>query len=128
MGVLMQELAVHYDHFLKGDRPVLPQLPIQYADYAEWQRQLAANGVLEEQLGFWKQQLSGQIEAVKLGFEQPQQNVNRVGNGARCFLPLSPELVRELNDLSQKTGATLFMSLLASFEALLYRYSGQENV
>jgi amino acid adenylation domain-containing protein len=128
MGVLMQELAVHYEKFQQGDRAVLPDLPIQYADYAQWQRQLAANGILQEQLKFWKQQLSGEIEALRLGFDQPQQISNRVGNGARCFLPLSPKLLQDLNDLGQKTGATLFMSLLASFEALLFRYSGQENI
>ena len=127
MGVLMREVAAHYEGFRKGASTVLPALPIQYTDYAIWQRQLAEEGLLEEQLEFWKEQIGGQIDSLHLPQERTGGVIDRT-RGERCCLPISPELTQALADLSQKMGATLFMTLLAAFEAMLYRYSSQESI
>ena len=78
-------------------------------------------------MAFWMKQLSGQLEPADLPFDYPRGTVANA-RGKRCFLSISPAVLKRLVDLSQKTSATLFMSFLASFEALLYRYTLQENI
>ncbi len=127
MGVLRRELTTLYQAFASGQPSPLPELPIQYADFAVWQRQWLTGEVLETQLSYWKQQLGGQLPVLDLPTDRPRPAIQTY-SGKRQFLVLSPELTQALKTLSQKSGVTLFMTLLAAFQILLYRYSGQEDI
>ncbi|MGE5305217.1 MAG: condensation domain-containing protein, partial [Alphaproteobacteria bacterium] len=125
-GILWQELAALYGAFLKGEPSPLAELPIQYADYAVWQRQWLQGEVLERQLSYWKGQLSG-ISVLELPTDRPRPAVQSY-RGSRESIELSDELTRQLKTLSRKEGVTLFMTLLAAFQTLLQRYCGQEDI
>src|SRR6266404_4273153 len=125
-GILWQELAALYGAYLRGEANPLPELPIQYADYAEWQRQWLQGEVLERQLSYWKKQLFG-VSALELPTDRSRPAVQTY-RGSRQSLELSKELTQRLKALSRKEGLTLFMTLLAAFQTLLYRYSGQEDI
>jgi amino acid adenylation domain-containing protein len=127
MGVFVQELTELYPAFCAGQPPSLPKLPIQYVDYATWQRQLLQGEVLDRQLAYWKQQLAGAPAVLELPSDQPRPAVQTF-RGARQSLLLSPSLWAALEALSQREGATLFMVLLAAFQVLLYRYTGQQDI
>ncbi|MFP2913383.1 condensation domain-containing protein, partial [Pyxidicoccus sp. 3LFB2] len=126
-GVLVREVGALYDAFSRGQLSPLPELPVQYADYAVWQRGWLRDEVLDAQLGWWKQQLAGAPPHVELPTDFPRPAVlsNRATN-----LPvrLPRELSAALKALAQREGATPFMLLLAAFQLLLSRYSGQEDV
>ena len=127
MGVLYRELAVLYQAFSHGQPSPLAELPIQYADYAIWQREWFDGPELERQLSYWKRQLAGApgLLALPLDYPRPPAQSYR---GRRQTMELSAELTRALKALSQKEGVTLFMTLLAAFQTLLYRYTGQVDV
>jgi len=125
-GILWQELAALYGAFSRGESNPLPDLPIQYADYAVWQRQWLQGEVLERQLSYWKKQLFG-VSALELPTDRSRPAVQTY-RGSRQSLELSKELTQRLKALSRKEGLTLFMTLLAAFQTLLYRYSGQEDI
>jgi amino acid adenylation domain-containing protein len=127
LGVLMRELAVLYEAFSTGKPASLPELPIQYADFALWQREWLQREVLESQLGYWKQQLGGELPVLELPTDRPRPPVQTY-RGARQSFELSQELTDALKGLSRREGVTLFMTLLAAFKVLLYRYTGQEDV
>src|SRR5207247_2645034 len=99
----------------------LPELPIQYADYAEWQRENLQGEVLEEQLEYWRKQLGGELPVVELPGDHVRPAV-RSYRGAQQELRVSREVTEKLKQVSQKEGATLFMTLLAAFDVLLARY------
>ncbi|HKI01744.1 MAG TPA: amino acid adenylation domain-containing protein, partial [Thermoanaerobaculia bacterium] len=120
MGVLARELEALY----AGE--TLPALPVQYADFAHWQRQWMASGIVEEQLGYWRQRLAG-LAPLELPADRPRPPVQSF-RGAALSLPLPPGLTRALRDLSRRQGATLFMTLLAAFALLLRRTSGQDDL
>ena len=127
MGVLVEELATLYDAFI-NDRPSpLPDLPIQYADYAQWQRDWLQGEVLEQQLNYWKKQLADAPELLALPTDHPRPAV-QTDQGATYSFTLSSELTDQLKELSQQEGVTLFMTLLAAFQVLLYRYSNQTDI
>lgn len=125
--IFYQELTALYAAFSAGQPSPLPELPVQYADFAEWQRTWLQGEVLEKQLEYWKQQLSGSLSALQLPTDHPRPPVQTF-RGDRCPRMFSKQLHSELLKLSQKTGTTLFMVLLAAFETLLFRYSGQEDL
>jgi len=126
-GVFIREMAALYETFSRGDESPLEELPIQYADYAEWQREHLRGEVLEGLLQYWKAQLGGPLPVLQLPTDRPRQTVQ--GNrGARIGVKLGTKLTEQLKELSRREGATLFMTLLASFDVLLYRYTGQEDV
>ncbi|MEG4453672.1 amino acid adenylation domain-containing protein [Microcoleus sp. N9_A1] len=127
IGVLMQELSTLYIAWSTGQPSPLPELPLQYADFACWQRQWATESVMETQLRYWKQQLSGCPALLQLPTDRPRPSVQRFRGRTELF-QVNPELAGRLNILSQQSGATLFMTLLSVFAILLSRYSGQENV
>ena len=127
MGVLFQELSVLYGAFSRGKPPALPDLPIQYADFASWQRGWLQGEVLDRQLSYWKKQLDGIPAVLNLPTDRPRPPVQSY-RGARQSIELSKELTDGLNALSRKEGVTLFMTLLAAFQTLLYRYTGQEDI
>ncbi len=126
-GVFMRELKALYEAFSTGKTLLLPELPIQYADFAHWQRQWLQGQVLETQLDYWKQQLAGAPSLLELPTDHPRPPVQTFQGSTEHF-QLNPDLTQRLMTLSQRSGATLFMTLLAAFATLLYRYSGQEDV
>lgn len=124
--VLVRELAILYNAFATGTPSPLPDLPIQYADFALWQRQWLQGDVLQRQLAYWKQQLDG-IPVLELPTDCPRPNLPTY-RGATQSLKLSRPLLIALKTLSQQHGTTLFMTLLAAFQVLLYRYTGQTDL
>jgi amino acid adenylation domain-containing protein/non-ribosomal peptide synthase protein (TIGR01720 family) len=127
MGVLIRELAALYEAFSTGKPSPLPELPIQYADFAHWQRQWLQGEVLTAQLSYWQQQLTGAPALLELPTDRPRPAVQTF-RGATQFLALPEPLSQKLKTLSQRSGVTLFMTLLAAFQTLLYRYTGQEDI
>jgi amino acid adenylation domain-containing protein len=125
MGVFFRELAALYLAFLEGRPSPLPELPIQYADYAVWQRRRLEGEALREQLDYWRWQLAG-VPPLELPTDRPRPPVQRF-DGAKQLFSLPRELSADLGSLAQRQGASLFMVLLAGFSALLARYSGQED-
>jgi pristinamycin I synthase-3/4 len=109
------------------DEETLPKLPVQYADFALWQRRWLKEDAIERQLGYWKRHLADAPTALDLPFDYSRPSVRR-SNGGRVSAILSPETARALVRLGQKENATLFMTLLACFQTLLFRYSGQEDI
>ncbi|MCY7321521.1 MAG: condensation domain-containing protein, partial [Phormidesmis sp. CAN_BIN36] len=126
LGVLIRELACFYTASLEGQLPKLPTLPIQYADFACWQRNWLQGEVLEEQLAYWRSQLQD-LSVLQLPQDRPRPVVQSY-KGATYPLQISPKLTQSLAALSQQSGASLFMTLLAAFQTLLYRYTGQEDI
>jgi amino acid adenylation domain-containing protein len=127
MGILARELSVLYEAYCSGRPSPLPDLPIQYADYAAWQREWLQGEMLEEQLAYWRKQLEGAPPLLELPTDRPRPAV-QTHQGAEQTMALPPELTQQLRALSQREGVTLFMTLLATFKILLCRLSGQDDV
>ena len=127
MGVLTRELSALYAAFLRGGPDPLPPLPVQYADYAAWQRRLVGGALLEEQADFWRRTLRGAPERLELPTDRPRPE-RQDHAGAGIALQLDAELAAGLRALSRRRGTTLFMTLLAGWAAVLGRLSGQEDV
>ncbi|KJH86927.1 peptide synthase, partial [Pseudomonas fluorescens] len=127
MRVLVDELVRCYAADTGGQPLALPELPVQYADYAIWQRHWLEAGERERQLAYWVQTLGDEQPVLELPFDQPRPPVQSL-RGARLDVELAPELATGLKQLAQREGASLFMVLLASFQALLHRYSGQPQI
>nr|QEO74274.1 condensation domain-containing protein [uncultured bacterium] len=127
MGVLIREAASLYEAFAAGRPSPLDEPPIQYADFAVWQREWLAGGVLETQLAYWKKQLGGELPVLELQLDRPRPPAQSY-HGARHTTMLPAELYEGLKQLSRREGATPFMTLLAAFQALLHRYTGQAEV
>src|SRR5205809_2730976 len=126
MGVLHQELFTLYEAFIHGQSSPLSELPIQYADFAVWQRQYLQGDLLAEQLDYWREQLKD-LTTLDLPTDRPRPPMQTfTGATHEIHLPLT--LVKDLNLLGRKEGATLFMTLLAAFQTLLHRYSGQDDI
>jgi amino acid adenylation domain-containing protein len=127
-GVLMRELGAILQALREGRQPELPPLPIQYADYAVWQREwLERGGVLERQLGYWQRKLAGAPENLELPSDYPRPSV-ATSAGAAYRFGIDGELTGRLKRLAEQHGATLFIVVLAAFKGLLHRYSGQEDI
>ncbi len=127
MNILVRELAALYQSYCANQPSTLPELPIQYADFASWQREWLRDGVLDRQLAYWKQQLSGAPSLLELPTDRPRPAIQTF-NGKTASLEIDRELTQQLKSIGQKSGATLYMTLLAAFSTLLYRYSGQEDL
>lgn len=125
--LLLQELAAFYQAFVQAKPPVLRPLPIQYGDFAVWQRQWLQGDVLQTHLDYWKQQLSGELPVLDLPTDHPRPAVQTF-RGNHDQFEVARSLTDSLNRLSQQTGTTLFMVLLAAFNTLLYRYTGQTDI
>jgi len=126
-GIFVREMGAFYQAFAAGRDPGLAELPVQYADFACWQRQWLRGEVLESQLAYWRRQLAGLPAALDLPTDRPRPAV-RAARGAQRPVALPPDLARSLETLSREHGATLFMTLLAAFATLLHRYSGQRDL
>ncbi len=126
MTVLFRELTALYQSYLSGRPASLPQPRLQYADFAVWQRNWLKGEVLDQQLNYWRQQLEG-VPFLRLPTDRPRPLVKSY-RGARLPVKLPNDLVRRLRSFSQSEGATMFMTLLAAFQLLLYRYTEQEDI
>jgi amino acid adenylation domain-containing protein len=125
--VFVREMAVLYKAFLAGSSSPLPELSIQYKDFTYWQRQWLQGEVLDTQLSYWKQQLDGVPAILPLPTDYPRPAIQTY-RGARQSLELPQTVADAIAALSRQEGVTLFMVLLAAFQTLLYRYTGQEDV
>ncbi len=127
MGVLLGEITALYQAFSAGHPSPLPELPLQYADFAVWQREGFSGDVLAGQLGYWRQRLTGAPALLELPTDRPRPAIQTL-RGARHGQRLPADLTRELGALSRREGLTLFMTLLAVMEVLLHRYTGSTDL
>jgi len=127
IGIFVREFAALYEQFSTGSTSQLPELPIQYADFAYWQRQWLEGEILEKQLSYWKRQLADAPATLDLPTDFPRPAVQTF-NGSTKFSILPRKIYDRLEVLSQEQGATVFMTLVAAFQIMLYRYSGQLDV
>jgi amino acid adenylation domain-containing protein len=126
VGILVKELSALYGAFSAGRPSPLAELPLQYADFSVWQQKSLNEEALGQQLEYWKRQLAG-LEALELPTDRVRPAVQS-GNGSRMRFTLSPELTRQLTDLGRRHNATLYMTLLAAYQTLLFHYSGQTDI
>ncbi|MES1241756.1 MAG: amino acid adenylation domain-containing protein [Acidobacteriota bacterium] len=127
MGILVRESAAAYEALSRRTAPVLPALPVQYPDFAVWQRGWLQGEVLERQLRHWRRELDGAPALIELLADRPRPAVQDY-RGASLPMALPAGLVGRLRELGRARGATLFMTLLASFQAVLHRYTRQDDV
>jgi amino acid adenylation domain-containing protein len=125
--VWIGELRQLYEGEVADRVPALPALQVQYLDYAEWERRVFAEGVLDAHVAFWKKQLAGLPSMVALPLDRPRPPVQSA-NGGRAALQLSPAFSDHLKVFARSEGATLFMLLLSAFEVLLHRHSGETDI
>ena len=124
-SIFTRELAALYEAYRKGDSPKLPKLAVQYGDFAQWQREWLTGEVLEEQLKYWKVGLAG-LEPLELPTDYPRPP--RISHrGGMVTFRIGEELTGQLKQLCRREGVTLFMTLLAALDVLLWRYSGQNE-
>ncbi|HEX3126552.1 MAG TPA: amino acid adenylation domain-containing protein, partial [Thermoanaerobaculia bacterium] len=127
LGVLVRESAELYAACVEGRAPRLPELPVQYADFAVWQQQRLRGEALEAQLRYWREALAGAPALLDLPTDRPRPAVQSYRGGMEPAA-LPPEVIGPLAALARGAGATLFMAVLAGLEALFHRYTGQEDV
>ncbi len=127
MDVFIREVGALYESFAAGRRAQLPELDIQYADYAAWQRQWLRGEALDQLLSYWKGQLGDAPSVLELPTDRPRPQVHSF-RGASHNFELSSELKHKLDELNRREGVTMFMTLLAAFNTLLARYSGQDDI
>jgi FkbH-like protein len=127
LGIFLREVSAFYEAFSRGNPARLPQLPIQYADFADWQRQWLTGEVLEAQLSYWKQQLAGAPPLLELPLDRPRPPVMSF-RGARHSLVLPPTRVSSLKELGRREGVTLFTTLLVALKILLFKWTGQTDM
>jgi amino acid adenylation domain-containing protein/non-ribosomal peptide synthase protein (TIGR01720 family) len=125
--VLVREIVTIYTAFAAARPSPLPELPIQYADFAVWQRNWLQGEILERQLAYWREQLRG-VSVLDLLTDRPRPAVQTFAGASTNVEVADGELVREIQGLARRSGATLFMATLAACQALLGRYSGQSDI
>ncbi len=126
-GLFNRELSVLYETFSTNRPSPLPDLPVQYADFALWQRNWLQGDVLETMRSYWKQQLDSPFHLLRLPADYPQSETP-TSYGARQAFTISADLTASLKTLSQQEGVTLFTTLLAVFKILLFRYTAQQDI
>jgi acyl carrier protein len=127
MRIFIREMSVLYRAYLKGEPPPLPELPIQYADYAHWQLQWLSGDNLEKQVDYWNHQLNGSPLGLNLRTDRPRTSPQAFRSSAQYFEVNLP-LTRKIKLLSQQQEVSLYMTLLAAFTTLLFRYTRQEDI
>ena len=127
MGVLIRELGDLYEAFSNSRPSQLPELPIQYGDFARWQREWLEGEALNKQIDFWKQQLAGAPAMLELPTDKSRP-VIQTFTGAYHTSAVGKELTESLKELSRRERVTLFMTLLAAFQTMLYRYANQDDI
>jgi amino acid adenylation domain-containing protein len=126
-GILIREMALRYEAVCSGRPTLLPDLPIQYADFAHWQRHWLAGDVLENQLTYWKQQLGCTPPLLELPVDHPRP-MAQTFRGAQQSMRLAKDISAGLKALSRQQGSTLFMTSLAAFKILLHSYTSQDDI
>jgi amino acid adenylation domain-containing protein len=126
IDVLVKEVATSYGAYANGSAVTLKPLAMQYVDYAHWEREWLQGEVLDQQLEYWKQQLAG-VHALELPVDRPRPAMPSY-RGAYEGFDLEPEIATALNELSRRQNATLFMTLIAAWQTLLHRYTGQNDI
>jgi amino acid adenylation domain-containing protein len=127
LGVMAREMGVLYEAYKAGQSSPLAELPIQYADFAVWQREWLQGEMLEQQLGYWRQQLGGELPELELPMDRPRP-ARQSYRGAGAAIEVSDEVRLRLKEIGREGGATLFMTLLAAFKVLLWRYSRLDEI
>jgi amino acid adenylation domain-containing protein len=127
MGILIREMAILYATYLEGAESPLGELPLQYADFAKWQREWLQGEPLERQLAYWQKQLAGALPIINLPTDRPRPPVQTFESDSVTFA-LSESLSTALKALCHQEGVTLFMMLMAAYNTLLHRYTGQEDI
>jgi amino acid adenylation domain-containing protein len=127
MDIFMNELLTLYEAFSVDEASPLAELPLQYGDFAAWQRESITGDTLATQLAYWKRQLSGELPVLELPTDRPRP-LRITHSGADEWCDVTQNLTEKLNDLSRSEGATLFMTLFAAFLTLLHRYTGQRDI
>jgi hypothetical protein len=125
-NALFKELVVLYEAFCAGKPEPLPELPLQYVDYAVWEQQWLQGEVIQPNLDYWQQQLAG-LAPLQLPYDR-DRTATRTFQTARQYLTLSKNLSEKLKAISQREGVTLFMTLLGAYQTLLYRYAASEDI
>ncbi len=126
VSIMVEELVSLYRSYTTGSEAVLKELPVQYADYACWQRNYLDSGVLDNHIAYWRQQLEG-VEPLALLTDHPRSAGQHFA-GAMVSTAISKTMQDKITALGQQEGTTLFMTLLTVFKVLLYRYTGQEDI
>ncbi len=127
LRIFATEFVKFYGSFVTGIDAEIPDLATQYADFAVWQREQLQDSVLTTELAYWKKQLAGELPILELPLDHPRSSV-KTFQGARHSISFTGSLLTSLRSLAHRENATLFMVLLAAFQILIYRYSGQEDV
>ena len=127
MRILLSEFWQCYEAISQNRSPSLPNVSVQYADFAFWQRQLLSEEWIESQLSYWKERLCGTLPLLSLPLDSPRPALQSY-RGSRIPIELSESLTAALNELSRQEGVTLFVTLMAAINTLLYRYTGQEDI
>jgi non-ribosomal peptide synthetase component F len=127
ISILFRELAHCYEAYASGREPELPELPIQYAEYAQWQREYIAGEVLAKQVQYWKNKLAGAQTILDLPTDRPRPTTHS-WHGATEELIFESQVRAALKEFAQSEGATLFMASMAAFQALLWRYTSQDSI
>ena len=125
-GIMMREFSELYATYVRGQELVLAELPIQYGDYAVWQRKWLQGEVLERQLGYWQKQLA-EVQALELPTDRPRPPM-RSYLGGSVPIDFGTDLSRQVKEFSRREGVTLFMTLLTAFNVVLARYAGQKDI
>jgi amino acid adenylation domain-containing protein len=126
LGILFRELGACYEAFSRGEQPALAELPVQYADFAVWQREWLSGEVLASQMAYWREKLED-LSTLNLPTDFPRPAVQTY-TGSSEKMTLDAELSKRLKTLSRQASVTLFMTLLGGFSVLMHRYSGQEDI
>ena len=127
IDLFLRETASLYEAFSKGQNSPLPELPVQYADFANWQRRWLQGERLERELSYWKQHLAAASSTLELPTDRPRPAIQRF-RGAMKSIDLPGNLIESLKAISRETNTTVFMTLLAAFQVLLYRYTSQRHI
>ena len=127
LGVLVKEVVALYEAFVDGKPSPLPELAIQYLDFAQWQREWLAGSVRDEQLAYWKRTLGGKLPLLALPSDVPRKTT-RTSRGATELLRVPADLSKRLNELGREHRATPFMIFLTAFQILLHRYTGLDDI
>ena len=126
-GIFVRELTALYDSYLRGESPVLPELEVQYADFACWQRSRLTHEVVEEHLRYWKEKLAGAPALLEMPTDRRRPPVQSFQGEMKLF-SLPEHLTEALRVIAKQEEATIFMLLLAAFKVLLHRYSRQDDI
>ncbi len=127
LGIFMLEFRDLYSRLATGHEVTVVEPPIQYYDYAEWERRAFAQGAIDEHLAFWKRELAGLPSMLQLPTDRPRPPVQTT-HGSRCALQLTPAFSDRLKAFGRAEGTTLFMVMLSAFQVLMHRYSGETDI